>query len=90
MELAETLTPGEKWELKEVDTAALEKASHEQVKNKETTPLTMLGFLYRSIFGKGYNGHFEKVHNQVFGIRSLSESNVRDLIAGIFATEKSE
>lgn len=82
------MTPGEKWEVKEIDTANLEQESNEQLEKNEITPLTMLGFLRRGIYGKGYNGSFEKVHNQVLGIRPMTEPDLEELIASIFGTGK--
>lgn len=88
--LAKSLTPGEEWMIKEIRTADLEQASNEEFKRNESSPLTMLGFLRRGIFGKDCNGHFEKVHNQVFGIKPMTELDVKELLAGIFRVGKSE
>lgn len=83
--LAQTLTPGENWEVQEVDTAELERVSLEAMQQDLKTPSTMLGFLRRGIFGEGYNGRFEKVHNQIFGIKGITEADLKELFVSIFA-----
>jgi len=88
LNLAQALTPGEKWEVKEVDTESLEKASLEAIQKKEIGPSTMLGLIRRALFGKGYNGHYERVHNQVLGIKEMSVPDLEELLASIFGTGK--
>jgi len=84
LQLAQALTPGEAWDLKQVDTAALEKDSLAQIQNNEVGPLTMLGFLKRAIFASGYGNKFEHVHNSVLGITGMTTQDVEELVASIF------
>lgn len=86
LDLAQSLTPGAKWEVKQVDTAALEKESLEQIQNKEVTAMTMLGLVKRAIFAPAYGNHFEHVHNNVLGIRGITGPDLEELIASIFGT----
>ncbi|PVH88306.1 NAD(P)-binding protein [Cadophora sp. DSE1049] len=84
LKLAQALTPGEEWEVKQMDTAALEKESLAQVQKNEVGPLTMLGFLKRAIFASGYGNKFEHVHNSVLGITGMTTQDVEELVASIF------
>ncbi|KAH7364228.1 hypothetical protein BKA65DRAFT_546116 [Rhexocercosporidium sp. MPI-PUGE-AT-0058] len=84
LKLAKALTPGKEWEVKQVDTATLEKESLAQLQKNEVGPSTMLGFLKRAIFAPGYGNKFEHVHNSVLGITGISEKDVEELVASIF------
>ncbi|KAG4434321.1 hypothetical protein IFR05_010199 [Cadophora sp. M221] len=84
LDLAKALTPGEEWEVKQVDTAALEKESLSQLQKNKFGPLTMMGFLKRAIFAPGYGNKFEHVHNSVLGITGISKDDVEELVASIF------
>ncbi|KAL2072509.1 hypothetical protein VTL71DRAFT_11852 [Oculimacula yallundae] len=88
LKLAQSLTPGEAWDVKQVDTAALEKESLAQVQNNQVGPLTMLGFVKRAIFAPGYGHKFQHVHNGVLGITGISEQDVEELVASIFSRNK--
>lgn len=83
LDAAQALTPGEEWDVRNVDTTALGEATLQQMEGNEPTSHTMLELLRRSIFGKGYNGHFERVHNQVLGIRGMTEPELKGLCASI-------
>ncbi|TVY83294.1 hypothetical protein LSUE1_G001559 [Lachnellula suecica] len=84
VKLAQALTPGEEWDLKDVDTAELEKQSLEDLKTKQMKPTTMLNFLRRAIFNPGYGNKWEHVHNSVLGIREMTEPDLEELIHNIF------
>jgi len=88
LKLAQALTPGEKWDVNEVDTAEKEKASYEQLEKKQIGSSTMAGFLVRAIFGKEYGGKFEHVHNSVLGIKGMTEIDLEELLASIFGRRK--
>ncbi|KAH7417196.1 hypothetical protein BKA64DRAFT_292234 [Cadophora sp. MPI-SDFR-AT-0126] len=84
LKLAQALTPGEEWDIKQLDTATLEKESLAQVQKNEVGPLTMLGFLKRAIFASEYGNRFENVHNSVLGITGMTKEDVEELVASIF------
>lgn len=88
--LAQSLTPGENWEIKQVNTADLEKESLEQIEKKEVTPITMIGLIKRTIFAPGYGTAFEHVHNSVLGIRGVTGPDLEELVASIFGTKHLE
>ncbi len=88
--LAQQLTPGEKWDVKHVSTADLEKESLEQIQKKQVTPATMLGLIKRAIFAPEFGGKFEHVHNSVLGIKGMTEPDLEELIASIYGTKHLE
>ncbi len=88
--LAQQLTPGEEWEVKQVSTADLEKQSLEQIERKEVTPTTMLNFIKRAIFSPECGNHFEHVHNSILGVRGITGPDLEELVASIFGTQHLE
>lgn len=84
LKMAQTLTPGEEWDVTHVATAALEEQSLQQMQNNEITPHTISGLKRRAIFAKGYNGTFSKNHNQIFGIRGMTEVDLEKFLASVF------
>jgi hypothetical protein len=88
--LAQQLTPGEKWDVKQVSTADLEKQSLEQIEKKEITPTTMLNFIKRAIFSPECGNHFEHVHNSILGVRGMTGPDLEELVASIFGTQHLE
>jgi hypothetical protein len=88
--LAQQLTPGENWDVKQVSTADLEKQSLEQIHKKEVTPTTWLGLIKRAIFAPEFGGKFEHVHNAVLGIKGITGPDLEELVASIFGTKHLE
>ncbi|TVY91722.1 Isoflavone reductase-like protein [Lachnellula willkommii] len=87
LKLAQALTPGEEWEVKEVATAELEKQALEEVETKKIGPTTMLNLLRRAIYAPEYGNKFEHVHNSVLGIRGMTEPDLEELVLSIFGTK---
>lgn len=85
--LAQELTPGEKWDVKHVNTADLEKQSLEEIEKKEVTPATMLRLIKRAIFSPEFGNHFEHVHNSILGVRGITGPDLEELVASIFGTQ---
>jgi len=90
LKLAQALTPGAEWEVKEVNTADLEKESLEQIQKKEVGPKTMLGLIKRAVFSPECGNKYEHVHNDTLGIRGITGPDLEELVASIFGTEKLE
>ena len=88
VKLAQALTPGEKWEVRQVDTVDLEKESLQQLQKKEISPTTMLGFLRRAVFAPGYGSTFKFTHNDVLGISGMTEPDLHELVRSICSTGK--
>jgi len=87
LKLAQSLTPGEEWEVKEVDTAELEKRALGDIQKNYIGPTTMLSLLRRAIFATAYGNNFgEKVHNQILGIRGMTEPDLEELVRSIFGS----
>ena len=88
LKLAQALTPGEEWEIEDVKSEDVEKKSREEIERREIGKDTMMGFLARAIWGEGYGARFEKVHNEVLGIKGMTGPDLEELVASIFGTEK--
>jgi nucleoside-diphosphate-sugar epimerase len=84
IKLAEALTPGEKWELKQIDTAQLEKECLEEIKKNGNSLETVLGQLKRGIFAAECGNKFTNVHNNTLGIKGMTGPDLEELVASIF------
>lgn len=84
IKLAEALTPGEKWELKQIDTAQLEKESLEEIKKNGNSLQAVFGQLKRVIFAAEYGNKYTNVHNSTLGIKGMTGPDLEELIASIF------
>ncbi|KAF4630869.1 hypothetical protein G7Y89_g7262 [Cudoniella acicularis] len=87
LELAQALTPGEEWDIKETNTAELAKTSLEQVQKGEIGPLTFFNLVRVAIFGEGYGSKFEHVHNSVLGIAGITLPDIEELVVSIFSAK---
>jgi len=88
LKLAQALTPGEEWKIEDVKSEDVERKSREEIQRREIGKETMKGLLARAIWGEGYGGRFEKVHNEVLGIKGMTEPDLEELVASLFGTEK--
>lgn len=78
--IAQALTPGEKWELKQSDTAEFEREALQQIKDNKIGPLTMFNLVRRAIFAPEFGSKFETVHNDVLGIREISTQDLEEIV----------
>ncbi len=88
IKLAQSLTPGEEWEITQVSTEALEKQAWEKLKAGEVTAEVMDSFARRAIFAEGYGNKFAYDHNQVLGIKGLTGPDLEELPRSIFGIAK--
>ena len=58
----------------------LEQAWVELKKDKPDANNLLAKFLWSSICGEGYGGHFEKLDNELLGIKEMSDTEVEDLV----------
>jgi putative NADH-flavin reductase len=86
LKLAQALTPGEEWEIEDVKSEDVEKKSRGEIERKEIGKDTMRGLLARAIWGEGYGARFEKVHNEVLGIKGMTQPDLDELVASLFGT----
>lgn len=84
LKLAEALTPGGKWELKNVDTAELEKECLEQIKKNGDSREAVFGQIKRAIFAAEYGNKYAHVHNSTLGIKGMTGPDLEELVASIF------
>lgn len=87
LELAKTAAPTKMWqEPMEVSTAALEKASNESIAAGQINPQVYLAYLIRVAFGPAeYGGRFQKVDNELLGIKEWTEDDLEDLLKTIIS-----
>lgn len=88
LKLAQALTPGEEWQVTEVNTADLEKESLEQLASKNIQPMTFLNLIFRAIFSPDFGNQFKHNHNAVLGIRGLEEKDLEGVVREAFAWEE--
>ncbi|KAI1822391.1 NAD(P)-binding protein [Xylaria intraflava] len=79
---AEKVT-GTAWQAKEVsiENDVLAPVSIEQKKKTADPNRPFLPFLIASIWGEGYGGHFEKLDNELLGIKELTEAEIESAVA---------
>lgn len=78
------IKPEGEWQIEKVDTDALVKDSYERLGKGDFGATTWTQFLAKAIFGgPAYGGAFEKTDNELLGLKTLSDKEVEDLIAGI-------
>lgn len=58
----------------------LEQAWAELKKDKPNPDNFVLNFIKASIWGEGYGCHFEKLDNELLGIKEMSDAEVQDLV----------
>jgi len=78
------IKPEGEWQIEKLETDALVKDSYERLGKGDYGAATWTQFLAKAIFGgPAYGSAFEKSDNEVLGIKTLSDKEVEDLIAGI-------
>ncbi|RDL36858.1 NAD(P)-binding protein [Venustampulla echinocandica] len=87
LELAQKLTPGEKWDVQLVDTAELEREALQQIKENNIGPLTMYNLVRRAIFSPEFGNKFENVHNEVLGIREITTQDLEEIVHSAFVSK---
>ncbi|KAL1836179.1 hypothetical protein VTJ49DRAFT_5476 [Mycothermus thermophilus] len=81
-EKAKKATPGETWteEVVHIDDELAE--ALEELKKKSSRPEKfVMKFIHAAIWGEGYGQHFETTHNELLGIKELSEDEVQAIVS---------
>lgn len=74
---------GEGWKEENVAVDDLVKAAYEELgKPNPNHEIFVYNFIFASIWGEGYGGHFEKLDNELLGVKGLSDGEVQDLVNG--------
>lgn len=71
------------WQLEQVNTDTLVKDSFEKLGKGDFGQGTWVGFLIKSIYGKGYGGVFQKPDNELLGIPLFTEQEVEETVAKV-------
>ena len=71
----------EGWKEEYVAVDDLVKGGWEELKKENPNPdLFVYNFIFASVWGEGYGSHFEKLDNELLGIKGLSEAEVQELV----------
>ncbi|KAK5110873.1 hypothetical protein LTR85_000711 [Meristemomyces frigidus] len=82
LEIAQKVVSEEGWQVNDVSTEDVEKASWASLKSKpEDVFGWVMGFLKRPIFAEGYGGDFSGGNdNELLGLKSLSDEKIEDVV----------
>ncbi|KAL9619041.1 MAG: hypothetical protein Q9160_006296 [Pyrenula sp. 1 TL-2023] len=88
--IAKKIDPKKVWEEPAiVSTAELEKSSDESLAKGQVSMPVMLAYNIRAIFGPPeYGGHFQKVDNELLGIKDKTEADVEALLRKFMTNPK--
>lgn len=82
LELVKKANPSVDFEIESVDTAQLEQDCYGILGQKDGNIMqAMYGFISVSIFRDGYGGRFGNTDNELFGIKELSEEDLKAVVA---------
>ncbi|KAH8804518.1 hypothetical protein F5884DRAFT_754127 [Xylogone sp. PMI_703] len=87
LEIVKKIDPEKKWEEPIIiSTADMEKQSNESLAKGQITPLVMMAYILRVLFGPPeYGGHFTKVDNELLGIEGKTEADVEALLRSLIS-----
>ncbi|KAI9743117.1 MAG: hypothetical protein M1818_003412 [Claussenomyces sp. TS43310] len=80
LDIAKRLTPGKTWEPVYADTVAMEAASNERLAKGLFDAETFLPYILSGIFGKQYPANFQKLDNELLGIKGKTEADLEALL----------
>lgn len=61
----------------------LEQAWTELKKDQPNPAIFFLKFIQAAIWGEGYGSHFDKLDNELLGIKEMSDAEVQELVNGL-------
>lgn len=80
LKLAEEITRGE-WSVTEMDTYPMWKQAQEKWSQGVRGPGVGPGFLLRGLFSEGFGGAFDKTDNELLGVKSMSEAEIKHFLS---------
>jgi len=80
LELLRKVAPNKKYTPKYVDVDDIKRASDEKIAKGDYSLETMYEFIYVAIFGEGYGGSFEKVDNELLGLKGKTEKDIEEIL----------
>ncbi|KAL9114956.1 MAG: hypothetical protein Q9227_001199 [Pyrenula ochraceoflavens] len=85
LNIAKRIDPERKWEEPiHISTAELEQSSNESLAKGEISPQVMLPYILRVLFGPPeYGGRFEKVDNELLGVKGKTEADVEGILRAL-------
>ena len=82
LEIAKKYTPGAEWTLTPVDTRVLEEEAYAALGQDPPDQSQMKNFLARAVFGGVCGSDFQKVDNELLGIKGLTDAELEEYVAG--------
>ncbi|KAI9790636.1 MAG: hypothetical protein M1816_004969 [Peltula sp. TS41687] len=77
-----TNTTDDQWEIKVTETAPLEEAAYEELKKESPNALLWIyNLIKRAVFAEGYGGRFDKVDNELLGLKEFTDDDLEALVA---------
>lgn len=79
-----TGTTEDQWQITVTETAPLEAEAYEELKKE--SPNHMLwpyNFIKRAVFAEGYGGRFNKVDNELLGLKEMTDDELEALVASV-------
>lgn len=58
----------------------IKKDTDEKIAKGDYSPEVMFEYLYVGVFAKGYGGAFEKLDNELLGLKGMTEKDVEKLL----------
>lgn len=83
LDIAKKLTPGKTWEPVPVDTTALVATSNERLSKGLLDSETFYPYVIAALFGKPYSSKFQKLDNEILGIKGKTLADVEELLQSI-------
>ena len=76
-------TPGEKWDIQQINSAEAEKKSNAALASGDYGMQTFASLIKRGIWGEGYGGHFDKLDNELLGIPQMTDDELKQLVKDV-------
>jgi hypothetical protein len=80
LDIVRKLTPGKTWEPVHVDLKDVKANSDANVAKGIRDMPTMFGYLFIANFGKGYGRHFQKLDNELLGIKEMTDEQIEEVV----------
>jgi hypothetical protein len=80
---AKEFTPGEKWDLQSVNSVEAEKEAYAALAAGDCSMKTFAPLVKRGVFGEGYGGHFDKLDNELLGIKQMTDDEVKQVVKDV-------
>jgi hypothetical protein len=80
---AKEFTPGETWDLQQINSVEAEKKANAALAAGDYSMNTFAGLIKRGIWGEGHGGHFDKLDNELLGIKQLTDDELKQVVKDV-------